>query len=147
MFREDKQDITAHQIEALSEYCNLVVRIAMQEPEDEAWIPEDKQAILNQFCFTERFRVFFDKFKQKKIEEGDKTWVNAEFPKSMKQNRMKQGPERGVKRKRYSSPSASGINHAINDERDVSIRDREDIIEMGEDQYLEGELDEIVYGV
>ncbi|KAF8856157.1 hypothetical protein BDZ45DRAFT_804395 [Acephala macrosclerotiorum] len=107
VFRKDKQDITKQQVEALSVYCHQVVSRAMEEPEAGIWRQKEKQAVLDHYCSAERFSDFFESFKQKKLEQGDKSWVDAKPPDGMKPTGWKKDSDRGVKRKRVSSSSTS----------------------------------------
>ncbi|KAE8441727.1 hypothetical protein EG329_004513 [Mollisiaceae sp. DMI_Dod_QoI] len=102
VYREDKQDITQHQVEALCEYFSEDLCKALKKPKDGALDEENKKGVLDR-C-AERFTEFFENYKQKKIMGGDKTWIDATIPTGMKTNDTKEGRKRALKRARVSSP-------------------------------------------
>jgi hypothetical protein len=115
VFREDKKGITTHQVEALSEYCRNVMFDALLD-EDGTWDQRKKEEVLDFYCSAQKFTKFFEKFKQEKIQGGDRSWVDATVPVGMRRHTWKEGSDRASKRKREASPTPTGIAEGV-DER------------------------------
>lgn len=104
VFREDKQDVTKQQVEALSNYCRDVMFAALQD-RPEGWDEDQKKAVLDAYCSAGEFTKYFDNFKQKKIIGGDKSWTNATPPPGMRISTLRNESARGVDRARVSTPT------------------------------------------
>ncbi|KAG4422327.1 hypothetical protein IFR04_004479 [Cadophora malorum] len=79
--RKDMGDITAQQIEALVAYCKDVLHAAMKgNAEHGCRSTDERKAIVNQYMTLDKFRMFFETFKKKKINGGDESWTDAALP-------------------------------------------------------------------
>ncbi len=73
--REDKKDITIHQVEALSRYCEALVNHAVDALSEADC--RTRQQYIDQYLLPDRFDQFFAELKRKKLSEGDLDWVDA----------------------------------------------------------------------
>lgn len=106
VFRKHNEDITKQQVEVLSCYCRDVLDRGLEQPEEWTWEEEDKEAVLDVFCSSEMFGEYFKDFKEKKLEQGDKTWVDATPPSGMRSTSIiEEDEELDAKNRRPSSPT------------------------------------------
>jgi hypothetical protein len=80
--RADRKDITVQQVEALAEYCNQlnVAVSAVLGREKATELKENEEArskLFKEHLCKEKFEVFFEKMKAKKIKKGDQSWAFA----------------------------------------------------------------------
>lgn len=81
--RDDRKDLTIHQVEALIKYIEDVVVQTIGEagPIDEQQSNlQLRQHVVDSVLLSNKFRDFFNTLKQKKIEAGDESWAGAVFP-------------------------------------------------------------------
>ncbi|KAH8752185.1 hypothetical protein BGZ57DRAFT_724054, partial [Hyaloscypha finlandica] len=94
--RKDMKDLTACQVEVLTNYCQHEVSWKMgvvmekemcdgvgywkvDEETGDINIPTDKtrQKFINDYLLSGKFAKYFEKFKQNKVPKGDATWADA----------------------------------------------------------------------
>jgi hypothetical protein len=90
--RRDQQDITPHQVEALSAYCSNVLQSAMTAPEGEKYDRYIKQAIIETYMTYEKFCEFFQRYKAQKLATGHTDWLEATPPRCVDTGNVLSGP-------------------------------------------------------
>lgn len=98
VFRQDRKDITTHQVEALSNYCQNVMFDALLD-EDGTWDKREKEEVLDRYCSAQEFTKFFETFKKQKIEDDDESWADATVPVGMRKHKLKENSDRISKRR------------------------------------------------
>lgn len=87
MVRQDKKDITAHQVEAIAHYCQYPLQEEIEEFMESLYDFEgnkiarkdeiDKKAeFVKQHMSRAAFEKFFEEFKKQKLTAGDTSWVS-----------------------------------------------------------------------
>jgi hypothetical protein len=77
--RQDKKDVTAQQIEALISYSEGALKAKMED-QDLRLSNTEKERAFKEYLFSNKYSDFFEKMKQAKLAEGDKSWENAVPP-------------------------------------------------------------------
>ena len=99
--REDKEGITAQQVESLVQYYQEVLSAEIKKMKKGSKAQPGKEVRPNQaarkkfvedYLMPEQFCKFFEELKQKKLLEGDKSWANAVPP--LPREFVKPEPER-----------------------------------------------------
>ena len=80
VIREDKTDITAQQVEALTTYFKKVFGTLAREKLAKCRglvggrLCEDRKKLMDENASKTKIETFFKKFKEQKIKEGDASW-------------------------------------------------------------------------
>ena len=83
--RADRKDITVQQVEALAEYCNqlniaISAVLKREKATDAKQNEEARSKLFGEHWCKEKFEVFFERMKAKKIKKGDQSWAFAVSP-------------------------------------------------------------------
>jgi len=74
--REDRKQITPHQVEALVHFCRHEVFPAMKEAEDE----HERNEFIKTWLCQANFEEFLNTFKKQKVAQGDESWRDVFLP-------------------------------------------------------------------
>lgn len=79
--RKDMGDITAKQVEVLVAYCKDVLHDAMKGDADHGCRSTDqRKAVVSEHMTLEKLQIFFEAFKEKKLNRGDNSWTDVALP-------------------------------------------------------------------
>jgi hypothetical protein len=84
--REDKKDITTHQIEAITAYfkkvfeCLNMERVARFKGLKDASLQEEKGKLMGEHVSRVKFEEFWKEYKTEKISGGDASWKDKVSP-------------------------------------------------------------------
>jgi hypothetical protein len=80
--RKDFKDLTPQQLEALVEFIEREIDLAMIS-EDGIMPRKEREAVVEVYMKSSKFDDFFDKLKVKKLAEGDLSWTEAISPRQI----------------------------------------------------------------
>jgi hypothetical protein len=80
--REDHKDLTPQHVEALVEFCDQKLVLAMI-PDGGLMARKDRERVVRVYMKSSKFDDFFDKLKMKKLAERDLSWTEAVSPRQI----------------------------------------------------------------
>jgi hypothetical protein len=83
VYQKDGKDITSRQVEVLVYYCQHELLPAMKPLASTVYDGNDRKEFIEENMCRAKFEKFFARYKQNKIEEGDRTWAMEVSPYSV----------------------------------------------------------------
>jgi hypothetical protein len=80
--RKDHKDLTPQHVEALVEFCDQKLVLAMIQ-EGGLMARKDRERVVRVYMKSSKFDNFFDKLKAKKLAAGDSSWTEAVSPRQI----------------------------------------------------------------